>query len=469
MHVSVRVEWAVQPAMPHAAGGVSRPVAGTSKAVHGATIVASVAVHAMLGGGLFWLALRTLGSAPDLHSGTGFPSAPPIEDPIAVELPVVGDEVALEERPVDPVGDPPVVAGGATIARLDTGGGGRGGDDHVLAPALNLADADERMRLSPDLLSRLDRDQLQRLRVARVRQSWENRRATTHPTELTLLVTGSGSRLERRAPSPLEPSRGALQSPSPSVRGGEIGAGGTQPEQERRSPTLEDAERRSGGAEVGSLRGAPGTGVFDGRAGLDHRVSAPIASARPDVTRAPVAVPANESARPRDDVDSSQEVATTVRSLVHASTAGGAPGEGVGGSAGGGEPAAGGGAGPGSHGSPMGVGAGETFDYWTSDPRLLPYFRQLHARIDPLWANAFPKSALLELKQGTVILVFTVSADGRVHVQWPPVRPSGIDEFDRNCADAIRRAAPLPPIPRELGVGSLTIRAPFVQSNPIVK
>ena len=41
-------------------------------------------------------------------------------------------------------------------------------------------------------------DQLQRMRVARVRQSWEDRRSTTHPTELTLLVTGTGPVLERR-------------------------------------------------------------------------------------------------------------------------------------------------------------------------------------------------------------------------------------------------------------------------------
>jgi outer membrane biosynthesis protein TonB len=52
------------------------------------------------------------------------------------------------------------------------------------------------------------------------------------------------------------------------------------------------------------------------------------------------------------------------------------------------------------------------------------------------------------------------------------VRPSGIDEFDRNCADAIRRASPFGPIPaalRDLGRTSLRIRAPFVAKNPIVK
>jgi TonB family protein len=97
------------------------------------------------------------------------------------------------------------------------------------------------------------------------------------------------------------------------------------------------------------------------------------------------------------------------------------------------------------------------------------YFRMLKARIDPLWANAFPKSALLELKQGTVILEFVVGADGSASVAWPPLKASGIDEFDRNCASAIRRAAPFPPIPTSLGRGSLRIRAPFVAKNPIIK
>ena len=98
-----------------------------------------------------------------------------------------------------------------------------------------------------------------------------------------------------------------------------------------------------------------------------------------------------------------------MRSLVHASTAGGVAGEGTGGSGGGGEAGAGGAtrrrlARDARWGSAM----GDVFDYWTSDPRLVPYFRRIHAKIDPLWADAFPRSALLELKQGTVILDFTV-------------------------------------------------------------
>jgi TonB family protein len=448
--------------MPHAvAERASVHLAATSRKVQGATVVASVALHAVIGAAFFWLALRTmaLDSPPADQAAASRPSqgAPAV----SVELPTVGDGVVLEDRPVDPTGDLPVVSGGATVARLDTGASGRGGDEHVPVPALNLADGDERMRLSPDLLSRLDRNQIQRMRVARTRQSWEDRRSTTHPMELTLLVTGPGTVMERRPESPAEPSRGALQSPLPSVQGGTVGV---SPEDE-----VGESDPPAGGWRAGSLLGAPGTGMAEARAGIDHRAAAPIASARPDVTRGPVAVPANDPQRPRDDVDSDQEVATTVRSLVHASTAGGAPGEGLGGNGGGGEAGAGANSGAGSRARPLGVGEGEVLDFWTSDPRLLPYFRQLHARIDPLWASAFPRSALLELKQGTVILQFVVHADGHATVAWPPLRPSGVDEFDRNCADAIRRAGPFPPIPRELGVGSLTIRAPFVARNPAVQ
>jgi TonB family protein len=219
----------------------------------------------------------------------------------------------------------------------------------------------------------------------------------------------------------------------------------------------------------GSTHGAPGTGVHGVAAGDDHRKTAAAAFARPDVTQGPVSIPATDRARPKDDMDSSQAVAKTLRSIVHGSYAGGAAGDGNGGSGGGGAPGAGGQSGEGSHPPPLGLGEGDLYDLETSDPRLLPYFRKLHAKIEPLWQNAFPRSAMLDLKQGTVILEFDIAEDGTATVKWPPLRPSGIDEFDRNCADAIRRAAPFDPIPAVLGVKHLRVRAPFVASNPIVK
>ena len=421
---------------------------------------ASFAFHAALAGVSTWMWHRSLAREP-LRPVADLGTEPAlIASAIAIDLPSVGEGSLVEPQPVDPMGEPPRVSGGETVAHLDTGSPGRGGDTRATAPALNLADRDERMRLSPDLLSDLDRDQLQRLRVARVRQSWEDRRSTTHPAELTLVVTGTGSVMDRRAPTPQEPSRGVLQSSSPATRGAQIGA----PEPDDRG----ESTSMHGGAQQGSVEGAPGAGLVRARRGFDHHTSAPVGSARPDVTQAAVAVPAIDPARPKDDVDSDQEVATTVRSLVHASTAGGLPGDGQGGTGTGGEAGAGGTNGGGSRARPLGLGGGDVDDD-ASDPRVVAYYRRVKAKISPLWANAFPKSALLELRQGTVILEFVVFADGRTAVSWPPLRPSGIDEFDRNCADAIRRASPMPPIPPALGVRSLRFRAPFAVSNPIIQ
>ncbi|MGO9833089.1 MAG: energy transducer TonB [Polyangiaceae bacterium] len=435
-------------------------MARSTARVHGLTVAVSVAFHAVLTAGLSYVAYRGI-EKQETASAESPPEGTSATGAIHLELPAAGEGYWLDQQPPVPEGEVPRAAGGELVAHLDTGARGRGGEPTSSLRALNLADVDDRMRLSPDPLSRLDRDQLQRLRVARQRASWEDRRSTTHPTELTLVATGPGTVRERRAMAAVAPSRGELESRPANVRGADLGVA--------LPPDADEGDRRHGGAVAGSLDGAPGPGLVEGRPGIDHRSSAPVGSARPDVTRGPVAVAASERALPRDDVDSEQDVATTVRSLVHASTAGGLAGEGLGGSDGRGEAGVGGTRGAGSHARPMGDGDGDVFDYWTSDPRLVPYFRRIHARVDPLWVNAFPKSAMYDLKQGTVILEFTVSADGSAVVSWPPVRPSGVDEFDRNCADAVRRAAPFSPIPPELGMRSLRIRAPFVASNPVVK
>ena len=191
--------------------------------------------------------------------------------------------------------------------------------------------------------------------------------------------------------------------------------------------------------------------------------------ARPDITLGLVNVPATTIDRPRDNVNADQAVANALSSIVHGSYAGGDEGDGRGGTGGGGAAGADGAAGEGFHPQPLGLNDGEIYDLETSDPRLLPYFRRIWAKINPLWQNAFPRSAIVDLKQGTVILEIVVARDGTAKVSWPPLRPSGIDEFDRNCADAVRRALPFEPIPAVLGLSSIRIRAPFVANNYVVK
>lgn len=396
----------------------------------------------------------------EADSRTGAPVAA-----IEIELPTFSAGEVLADRDEVPEGTTPSAHGGATLARVDTRKSGRGGQD-TGPTAVNLAAIDDDLKLSPDLTSRLDRDQHQRMKTAKMRTTREDRRSTTHPMEATFLATGTGTHEERRPNAALDPSRGSLLAPRPaSVLGGHAGT--------REREAFDGPGITPGASQPGKLVASPGVGVRDGLPAPRHAQAARIAMGRPAVTEGAPSVTATFRGRPNDTLDSDQEVAALAQAAVHASFAGGYAGAGRGGSDGPApDPGAGGAFGRGSTSRTMGSGDGDAFDWNSSDPMLLPYFRKLHARIDPLWANAFPRSALLELKQGTVILEFTVGLDGGVRVSWPPLRPSGIDEFDRNCADAIRQAGPFEPIPaalREAGRTSLRIRAPFVAKNPIVK
>lgn len=425
-------------------------------------IVASLLAHGgvLSVAGLIALHLASARERHDAESRTAAPNSV-----IAIELPTFSEGSLLADRDVVVEGTQPVTYGGAAIARVDTGTTGRGGDN-AGAKATNLAAIDEDLSLSPDPTSRLDRDQHQRLKTAALRTTREDRRATTNPTELTFLATGTGEHQERRPKSAVDPSRGSLASPQPaSALGGHPGT--------RELEELEGPGATPGASRRGQLVASPGVGVRNGEAGSKHLQAARIAQGRPAVAEGQPTITATFRGRPNDTVDSDQEVASIVQSQVHASYAGGLAGHGRGGSNGpGADPGAGGTQGRGSTARPMGSGDGDVLDWFTSDPMLLPYFRKIHAKVDPLWKDAFPKSAMLELKQGTVIIEFTIASDGSARVTWPPLRPSGIDEFDKNCADAIRRASPFEPIPaalREMGRNSLRIRAPFVAKNPIVK
>lgn len=383
-------------------------------------------------------------------------------EPIAIELPLATDGTTNAAVIVNRVGEEPIVTGGATIERLDTGRRGHGGEV-TSRRATHLSDRDENLHLTTDSVSHLDRDQIQRIRESQRRTTWEDRRMTTNPMELTFIVTGHGQLEQRRPVAKTDPSRGAMRSKDASILGG---APGTQRD------LLGDeraAQRDVGSDREGALDPAAGLGLHDGRAGEDHRESADAMRARPELPQGPVSVAATMIDRPHDNVNSDQDVNAALRSIVHGSYQGGLDGTGRGGSGGGGASGADGVTGEGSHPAPLGVSDGEIYDLETTDPRLLPYFRRLKSKIDPLWQNAFPREAILELKQGTVIIDFVVNKDGTARVMWPPSRPSGIDAFDRNCADAVKKAMPFEPIPSTLGVSSIHIRAPFVANNFVVK
>ncbi len=431
--------------------------AGRTRARAGWTWAASLAFH---------LALVIVGGEWALRSSArGKPTAADAERLVAVDLPAMTEAslvpTAATEAPRDPVGEPPRLSSGPTVARVDTGRDGHGGDPTVDRPARHLADLDERMHVASGTLNRLDREQVPRVRSSGLRAAKEDRRSSLEPMDLAFLSEGELARLERRNLAARDPSRGVMSSRGASRRGGEVGVAAS---------AGIGLAGEAGASHEGARAAEPGLGVRDGAEGVDHRSGAAVAHARPDVAYAAVSVEALAKAKPKDDVDSEQELASRVEALVHASSAGGvAARTGRGGEGGGGAAGALGASGAGSHPAPLGDAASDGFDVSSTDPRFVAYFRKFHARVDPLWADAFPKSAMLDLKQGTVILEITIEASGVAHVAWPPARPSGLDEFDRNCAEAVRKASPFDPIPPELGLKRLHLRAPFVAKNPVVR
>jgi TonB family protein len=391
--------------------------------------------------------------------------AAPHDDTITIDLPTMVDSSSVSRLlPASSQATPLVRGGGEVAPRPDSGHAGRGGTDAASQAAINLADRDDGIRLSRDVQSRYDRSQIPRIETgAADRASREDWRASRTPMELTFLASGNadGTRAERRPPSDHDPSAGAEVSVAPS----QIGAaslGGPE-----LAPGFGERPRQAGGEIIGGEHASPGAGLRDGRPGQDHRDSANVPLARPKVVEGTPSVPANVADKPRDTLDSEQEEAALLQSIVHASTAGGSPGAGPGGQAGPGATGSGGTTGAGSRAKALGTGRGAGTDSSLEDPRRTTYLRQVMAKVHPLWKNAFPRWAAIEGLQGTAIISFVIQSDGSVS-NATIARPSGIPEFDENCRQAVLRGAPFPPLPSELG-RTLRWSMPFEVRNPAVR
>jgi len=424
------------------------------------SFVVSLVVHfGLLGVGAFAISVglaRNPGEGPPGNDPEIPVEIAPLHLPAVHFGPPFGESSPDEPLPADAV-EP---GGGEGLARPDIDHAGRGGSRRADSAALNLADRNDGLTLSREVTSRIDRDQIQRLETSRDRTSYEDRRSTTHPMDLVFLATGDGHLAERRPRAAANPNRGALRAEPPAVRGSVVGAPREEGELER--------AREAGGSSPGGAHSAPGVGILAGTPGDDHRASAAVARGRPRVTEAAPSIPANRSGSPKDTVDSEQEVAATVQSLVHASTAGGLLGGGSGGQEAPGVAGSEGFSGPGSRAAPFGGGSGPFTGISDSDPRISAYRRSVLAKIYPLWENAFPKSASLEGKQGRAVIALVIYSDG--HVDGVRVaRPSGIPEFDDNVRLAVLRAAPFGPFPPNIPAPSMNWKITFDMNNPVVR
>jgi TonB family protein len=413
-----------------------------------------VLLHASLLSGGAWLLAQSLRGAP------AAPPRPAAVSTVEVEADVALPEVAaLGPESNEPSTLPPpleVTSGGRHTPRPDLEAPGRGGERTSAEPATNLVSSIDPIALERDPDTQRERSQVSRLRTASQRESHDDRRATPMPMELTFLATGAGHVRARRAFSATDPARGIVSGDIASALGSKVGGQGA-------TATGAEPDAAVGGAVAGTDSARFGQGAPDGRDVQEFHTAARVLFARPLVPSARAAVPTETRGRPNDTLDSNQEVAAKVSSLLHASSAGGEVGPGVGGERGGSVPGAFGTAGLGSRSSPSGAAFGKDF---ADDPGFSGYQRALTRQLSRVLAKAFPDWAIEQGRGGHVIFEMTLSAAGKpTGVRL--VRPSGVGEYDENVLRAVRGVSTFGPLPERFGAPA-QFRVSWDALNPVV-
>jgi TonB family protein len=413
-----------------------------------------VLLHASLLSGGAWLLAQSLRSAPSPVL------APALPHPLEVEAELALPEVAaFGPESKEPSTLPPpleVTTGGRHAPRPDLELPGRGGERTSAEQATNLVSSIDPIALERDPDTQRDRSQVSRLRTASHRESRDDRRATPTPMELTFLATGPGHVRARRAYSATDPARGILSGGVASTVGSKVGGQGAH-------ALGVEPDAAVGASVAGSDSARFGQGAPDGRDAQEFHAAARVLFARPLVPSARAAVPAETRGRPNDTLDSNQEVADKVSSLLRASSAGGDVGPGVGGDRGGGVPGVFGTNGLGSRSSPSGAAFGKDF---ADDPGFSGYSRALRSQLSRVLAKAFPDWAIEQGRGGHVIFEMTLSAAGKpTGVRL--VRPSGVGEYDQNVLRAVRAVATFGPLPEGFGAPA-QFRVSWDALNPVV-
>jgi len=414
-----------------------------------AALIASVALHAVIiAVSARYIRALTAENKPPIFVDLALPDGELHTAPLPLGLPGARTPDRHAEEP-----EPSALAGAVREPRPDTRATGRGGSREAAEKALHLSDSVDGLTLDTDPTLLVPTSQLSRLDTGNERASREDRRTTPNPMELTFLAVGTGERLSRIAPSPTDPSIGGVGA-IPTVAGFERGA----------DPPTEDGQRPHvvGAAVAGAVK-VPAQGVEHGTDEPDFRRSASVAVAHPAVRLGRASISTSTHGRPADTVDSSEEVASLVQSLITASTAGGPLGQGPGGSAGPGVPGSDGASGIGTKSRASGEGGTDG----AATLGIQSYAAALTRKVYPYWEDALPMWVRAEGRGGVAVIGVTISSDGAVH-DLRVVRPSGIPEFDLKVTRALEQASPYGPLPRAVRRTGLTLHIAFDAMNPAV-
>src|SRR6478735_5565348 len=214
------------------------------------------------------------------------PPAPPIthQGEVEVELPNFDPSASDQERESEtpPEEAEAALPGGGPLTRhADTDRAGRGGSKTAPEAATNLDSHVDPISLETDAPTHLDRSQVQRLRTANARRSWDDHRSTPTPMQLTFLATGKGRLPERRTPAASAP--GSVTGTVAAPLGGQAGDVDTE--------SGLAADPTSGAALAGRREPEPQAGAPSAaRHGASSR-GAQVLLARPWVMRARPALP----------------------------------------------------------------------------------------------------------------------------------------------------------------------------------
>ncbi len=99
-----------------------------------------------------------------------------------------------------------------------------------------------------------------------------------------------------------------------------------------------------------------------------------------------------------------------------------------------------------------------TVSIGTQSIKYASYMQHVRDQIEGVWE--YPEEAQMRNEQGDLLVLFSIGRDGRL-VGLKLLRSSGFSLLDRAALNAIREAAPFPPLPGRLHIDRLNIYATF--------
>ena len=93
------------------------------------------------------------------------------------------------------------------------------------------------------------------------------------------------------------------------------------------------------------------------------------------------------------------------------------------------------------------------------ESKLNEYYSMIWVKIKEMWT--IPENLLKEMADWETVVVITINRDGKIKEMWVEKR-SGNAFYDQMAMRAIKKAEPLPPIPKEFGENTLEIGIRFL-------